>query len=175
MMLNTAGAPLVLITMVILQQQDTASWKVGVALSGLALGGLAGAPLVSPLHRRLRPGTLLVAVLLMQVPVFIALAVSLGPWWVMAVLFFGMLGVPALSVLIDVLIFRQVADRLHGRVIAAASTLFGIGAPLGAAGAGLLLQFLTASVAMLILAAMLAAAGIYAATRPKLREATWPA
>jgi predicted MFS family arabinose efflux permease len=173
--LNTAGAPLVIITVVILTDHGTPEWMIGVAMSGLALGGLAGAALVKPLHRRLRPGVVLLVVLAMQVPVFVALAVPLGPWWVMCVLFYAMLGVPALSVLLDVLIFRQVPAHQRGRVIGAATTLFGAGAPLGAVAAGLLLQYLSAAGAMLVLAAFLALAVTYVGSRQELRRAEWPA
>ena len=143
-------------------------------MAGLALGGLAGAALVGPLHRRLRPGVLLVGVVVMQVPVFAALVLPFGPWWVMAVLGIAMLGVPALGVLIDVLVFRGVPDDRLGRVIAAASMLFGLGGPLGAVGAGLMLQYLSVSTTMLVFAAMLAVTGGYAASRKHLREAPWP-
>jgi MFS family permease len=173
MTLNTVGAPLLLITIVVLQRQDVPPWQTGVALSGLAIGGLLGARLVRPLHR-LPPGTVLVGVLMSQIPVFALLALPLGPWWVMALLVCSMLGVPALSVLLDVLIFRQVPDRRRGSVIVATATLAGVGAPVGTAVAGLLLQHLAPQAALLLVAAFLAVAGVYAGTRAELRAARWP-
>lgn len=172
--LNTAAAPLALIAVVILNQQGTPPWMIGIALSGMAVGSLAGTPLIGPLHRRLKPGVLLLTVVLTEVPVFAALAIPLGPWWVMAVLSCATLGVPALRVLVDVLIFRQVPDEQRGRVIAAVIMLFGVGAPAGTAVAGLLLQYLSPSVAVVAIAAGLALASCRAATHRDLRQAQWP-
>ena len=171
--LNTAAAPLVLITVVILTEQGTPPWLIGVAMSGMAIGSLAGTPLIKPLHR-LRPGVLLIAVVLTEVPVFAALAAPLGPWWVMAVLCCAMVGVPALRVLVDILIFRQVPDEQRGRIISAVILLFGLGAPLGTAVAGLLLEFLSPSAAVLVVAGALALAGWHAISRRDLRDASWP-
>ncbi len=172
--LNAIGAPLVLITVVLLRGQGVPPWQIGAAMSGIAVGGFVGAALIGPLHRRLRPGVLLLTVTLAEVPLLALLAVPLGPWWMAGVLFAVALGLPALRVLIDVLIFRQVPDEQRGRVIAAAMTAFGIGAPLGVAVAGLLLEYASPSVAMLVLAGLLAVAAGYAATRRRLRQAPWP-
>jgi len=103
---NTVGVGLDLVAVVLLRDQSVSSAMIGVALAGGAVGGLAGAPLVRPLHR-LRPGVLLLAVCLLQVPVFVLFAVVDGPWWMGALLFVSMLGVPAIRVLVDVLILRQ--------------------------------------------------------------------
>lgn len=172
--LNTAAAPLALITIVILTEQGTPPWLIGVAMSGMAIGSLAGTPLIKPLHR-LRPGVLLIMVVLTEAPLFAALAVPLGPWWVMAVLCCAMVGVPALRVLVDILIFRQVPDEQRGRVISAVILLFGLGAPLGTAAAGLLLEFLSPSAAVLVVAGALALAGWRATNQRALRDASWPA
>lgn len=75
---NTFGVGLDLIAVVILRDQSVSSAMIGVALAGGAAGGLAGAPLVRPLHR-LPPGVLLLAVCTLQVPVFVLLAMVNGP------------------------------------------------------------------------------------------------
>jgi hypothetical protein len=49
-----------------------------------------------------------------------------------------------------------------------------LGAPAGVLGCGLLLQYLPAQTAMLILAAVLAAGLSYCATRRALWQAPWP-
>jgi MFS family permease len=171
--LNTVGATLVLTTIVVLDRQQVPPWQTGLALSGLAIGGLLGAPLVRYLHR-LRPGVVLLGVLLGQVPVFALLAVPLGPWWVLVLLLCAMLGVPALGVLIDVIIFRQVPDAQRGSVIAATSTIAGIGAPVGTAVAGLLLQIMAPGMTLLLIAALLAVGWVCLATSRGLRQARWP-
>ncbi|MFE9882729.1 MFS transporter [Streptomyces sp. NPDC005784] len=172
--INTTGAPIALIAVVILRKQSVAPWLIGFAMSGMALGVLAGAVLVRPLHRRFPPGFLLLGVALAEVPLFAALALPFGPWWVTAILFCAMLGVPALRVLADVLIFRQVPDERRGRTITAVMTLFGMGVPAGTAISGLLLQYFSTLTAMLTLAATLALAALYSLGKPAIRQARWP-
>lgn len=170
---NTFGVGLDLIAVVILRDQSVSSAMIGVALAGGAVGGLAGAPLVRPLHR-LPPGVLLLAVCTLQVPVFVLLAMVNGPWWMAGLLFASMLGIPAIRVLFDVLILRQAPAEERGRVVGAVMTLFGLGMPVGFALAGLLLQFLSAGTAMLILAAALGAGIICCGARRELWLARWP-
>ena len=170
---NTFGVGLDLIAVVILRDQSVSSAMIGVALAGGAVGGLAGAPLVRPLHR-LPPGVLLLAVCALQVPVFVLLAMVNGPWWMAGLLFVSMLGIPAIRVLFDVLILRQAPAEERGRVVGAVMTLFGLGMPAGFALAGLLLQFLSAGTAMLMLAAALGAGIICCGARRELWRARWP-
>ncbi len=172
--LNTVGAPLMLVATVILKRQAVAPWLIGVTLAGLAVGGLVGAALVGPLHRRFRPGVLLIGFVSILAPVVAALGIPWGPWWMAAVLMCAGLGMPALHVLVDVLIFRQVPDEERGRVIAAVITLFGLGMPVGSAAAGLLLQFFGAPHAMFVLAGALVLCAGFAGTRRELRTARWP-
>lgn len=170
---NTAGVGLDLIAVVILRQQSVSSAMIGIALAGGAVGGLAGAPLVRPLHR-IRPGVLLLAVCAVQAPLFALLAVGYGPWWIAGLLFAAMLGVPSIRVLIDVLILRPFPEGERGRVVGAVMTLLGLGMPAGYAAAGLLLQFFAARTAMLILAAALAVGVLGAAAQRELWRARWP-
>jgi len=144
-----------------------------VALAGAAVGGLAGAPLVKPLHR-IRPGVLLLTACALEIPFVLGLAVPLGPWWVASILFLSSLAVPALRALVDVLIFRQTPDEQRGRVAAAVMTLIGLGMPAGMAGAGLLLQWLPPQAAMLLLASLLALGVLYCASQRELWRAHWP-
>ena len=170
---NTVGSGLDLVVIVILRHQAVPAYAIGLALGTGAVGGLAGAPLVKPLHR-LPPGVLLLAVCGMEVPVLLLLAVPFGPWWVAGVLFTGMLGVPALRVLADILVIRQAPPERRGRVVAAVMTLIALGMPAGIVGCGLLLQYLPAQAAMLTLAVAMAVVTIYGLFRPELRHARWP-
>jgi MFS family permease len=170
---NAVGASLGLLAVVILRQQSVSPVMIGVALAGGAVGGLAGAPLVRPLHR-LRPGVLLIVVCTLEVPLFALLAVPLGPWWMAGVLFLCMLGVPAIRVLLDVLILRQAPESERGRIVGAVMTLMTVGMPAGLAAGGLLLQYLSAGVTMLILAAVLAIGVAYCSARPQIWQARWP-
>lgn len=173
MIVNMTGVGLDLAVIVILRHQHVQSGTIGLALGAGAVGGLAGAPLVKVLHR-LRPGVLLMGMGLICIPVFALLALPLGPWWVAGLLFIAMLGVPALRVLIDVLVFRQTPDEQRGRIVAAVMMLIAIGMPAGMAGTGLLLQWLPAQTAMLILVAVLTLGVAYCATKPEVWRARWP-
>jgi hypothetical protein len=173
MIVNTAGAGLSLIIIVILRGQHVRPGPIGAVLAATAVGGLAGAPLVKPLHR-IRPGVLLLGTCLLEIPIFAGLAAPFGAWWVASLLFASSLAVPALRVLLDVLILRQTPDEQRGRVVAAVMTLMGLGMPVGLAGSGLLLQWLPAQTAVLTLAAGMAAGVLYCATKRELWRARWP-
>ncbi|HXW88498.1 MAG TPA: MFS transporter [Streptosporangiaceae bacterium] len=172
-LVNTVGAGMELIIIVILRHQHVGSGVIGLVLASGAAAGLAGAPLVKRLHR-LPPGVLLICVCALAVPVEALLAVPWGPWWVAALLFVGMLGVPSLRVLLDVLVLRQAPDSERGRVIAAVMVLLAVGMPVGTGAAGLLLQYLPAQVVVLGCAAVLAAVVATFATRRSLLQARWP-
>ena len=173
MFVNTIGAGLELVIIVILRHQAVPPGMIGLALGAGAAGGLAGAPLVGILHR-LRPGVLMLGMCLLDVLILALLAVPFGPWWVAGLLFIIMLGVPAIRVLVDILVIRQAPPEQRGRVVAALMTLIGLGMPVGLAGCGLLLQYLPAQAAMLTLAAVEAAGVAYCATKRQLWQARWP-
>jgi MFS family permease len=173
MLANAVGVGLDLVVIVILRDQHVPSAQIGLVLAAAAVGGLAGAPLVKPLHR-IRPGVLLLGVCLIEVPMVAGLALPLGPWWVAGLLFVPSLGVPALRVLLDVLIFRQTPDEQRGRAVAAVMTMMAIGMPAGLAGTGALLQWLPAQTALLTLAAVLAVSVLYCGSKRELWRARWP-
>jgi predicted MFS family arabinose efflux permease len=173
MVANSVGVGLDLVIIVVLRGQHVRPGLIGLVLAAAAVGGLAGTPLVKPLHR-LKPGVLLLTVCLLDIPFIAGLALPFGPWWVASMLFLSALAVPAIRVLIDVLIFRQTPDEQRGRVAAAVMTLIGIGMPAGLAGSGLLLQWLPARAAVLTLAAVMAAGVLYCASKRALWRAQWP-
>ena len=174
MTVNAVLSGLDLVIIVFLRDQHVHAGLIGTVLAAAAVGGLAGAPLVKPLHH-IRPGILLLSGCLLLVPIVAGLALPLGPWWMAVLLFVASLSMPALRVLVDVLIFRQTPDEQRGRIVAAVMTLFGLGIPAGMAGTGLLLQWLPAQAAMLTMAALLAVGVLYCATMRPLWSAQWPA
>lgn len=173
--LNAAGAPLTLAAIYLLHRQSAPSWSIGLALSGAAVGGLAGAGLVKTLHRLFRPGQLLLGIVATEVPLVVALGLVHGPWLIACVLFATMLGIPTLGVLLDILIFRQVPEARRGRTITSAMTIIGLGVPIGTGAIGLLLEYLGGTGALIALAALLACGAAWAGAQPRLRAAEWPA
>jgi predicted MFS family arabinose efflux permease len=173
MTVNTVGAGVELIIIVLLHRQHASPGLIGVVLAAAAVGGLAGAPLVRPLHR-IPPGILLLGACLLDIPLLALLAAPYGPWWLAGLLFTSALIIPSLRVLIDVLIFRQVPDELRGRTVAALTTLLALGMPVGLAGSGILLQWLPARTAVLVLAALEAVGVLCSAARKELWRARWP-
>jgi len=165
--INSLGAGLSLITVVILRDQAVSSTQIGLALGAASIGGLAGAALVRPLHK-LRPGALMIMVASAFVPLLALLAVPFGPWWMAGLLFVAMLGVPSVRVLVDVLILRQAPPAERGRVVSAVMTLLTLGMPAGLALTGLLLQYLSAQTAVLIMAGLLGVAVLIGASRPEV-------
>jgi hypothetical protein len=173
MTVNTVGAGVELIIIVLLHRQHASPGLIGLVLAAAAVGGLAGAPLVRPLHR-IPPGILLLVACLLDIPLMALLAAPYGPWWLASLLFTSALIIPSLRVLIDVLIFRQVPDELRGRTVAALTTLLAAGMPAGLAGTGILLQWLPARTAVLVLAALEAVGVLCCAARKELWRARWP-
>ncbi|MER5862295.1 MFS transporter [Kitasatospora sp. NPDC002040] len=174
-LINLTGAATLLPVVVLLRDGGTSTTGTGLVLAGEAVGGLLGALLVRPLHRRLRPGVLLLLASWAMVPLVLAPSLLSGPTAFFLVLLVGSLGVPALRVMVDLLIFRQVADHLRGRVIAATMTLFVLGMPLGSFVSGLLLDHLRPATVLQLAAGCLALALLPATASRSLRRAQWPA
>jgi len=157
-----------------LRHQHYSSATIGLAVTGAACGMLAGSVLVQHLHRRLRPGILVIGASA-QVTIAVALlALPFGPWWVAGMLFVGALPLPALRVLVDVLIFRRTPDETRGRAIAATMTIVGIGAPIGSLIAGVTMQFATVTAAVLAVAGIQAAVTITGLLDRQVRNSRWP-
>ncbi|WP_329495597.1 MFS transporter [Kitasatospora herbaricolor] len=173
--INLVGSAVVLPVIVLLRERGVPSGGIGLALAGEAVGAMAGALLVSRLHRLAGPGALLLAVAWFVVPLFLAPLLPGGAVTVFAALFLMGLGVPALRVMIDILVFQQVAEELRGRVIAATMTLFTVGMPAGMFGSGVLLDHVAPGTALTVLALLLALGLLPATFDRTLRRAVWPA
>ncbi|MQY10997.1 Enterobactin exporter EntS [Streptomyces sp. RB5] len=173
-LLNLGGAALDLIVIVLIQDGGGSATDVGWAFALASIGGLAGAGLVGPLHKALLPGRLLIAICLWAGALTCAFAVALGPWWYGAVLALAVLPLPAVSVLIDILVFRQVSDAMRGRTITATMTLLTIGPSLGPLLAGFLLRYTSPVTASLVVAGIFALAGLSALGQRVVRRAEWP-
>ncbi|WP_051653131.1 MFS transporter [Kitasatospora cheerisanensis] len=172
--LNVAGSAMLLAVMVLLRNHGTSEAGTGLALAGEAVGGLLGAPLVTRLHRALAPGALLLLVAWTAPLLFGVLVLAEGPVAVFGTLLVMSLGVPALRVMLDVLVFQQVPEAMRGRAVAATMTLLMGGMPVGTMAAGLLLDRLAAGTVLLVLAATLAAGLLPLTLGRGLRGTSWP-
>ena len=172
--LNLAGSAMLLAVMVLLRGHGTSEAGTGLALTGEAVGGLLGAPLVTRLHRALAPGVLLLAVAWCAPLLFLVPAFAGGPAVVFAALAAMSLGVPALRVMLDVLVFQQVPDAMRGRAVAATMTLLMAGLPVGTMTAGLLLSRLAAGTVLILMAGLLAVGLLPLTLGRGLRGTSWP-
>ncbi len=172
--INLVGSAMVLPVIVLLRDRGTSSGGIGLALAGEAVGALAGALLVSRLHRLAGPGMLLLGVAWTAVPLFLAPLLPGGAPTVFGALLLMGLGVPSLRVMIDLLVFQQVGEDLRGRVIAATMTLFTLGMPAGLLGSGVLLDHVAPGTALTVMAGLLALALLPATFDRALRRAAWP-
>lgn len=173
--LNLASTALTLPVIVVLRTHGTTSGGIGLALSGEAVGGIIGAFLIGRLHRSLSPGKLLLAATWSCVPMFFVPLLPGGAVTVFFGLVVTMLGIPALRVMVDVLIFQRVAEELRGRVVAATMMLFMLGVPAGTFGSGLLLEYVRPATALSLFAVLLALSLLPATLSKSLRDAVWPA
>ncbi|WP_406446286.1 MFS transporter [Streptomyces sp. NBC_00631] len=172
--LGVVNAALTLVVLVRLQHDGASPRVVGMVLAAGALGGVLGALLTRRLHAALAPGRLLLAVSGCVVILLPLVAVPWGTGWLMLVLALIALGQPGLTVMLDILVFRQVDDAVRGRVIATTVAAVGVGTPLGNVLAGVLLQFASPAVASAVLAAVLCVPLVTAGLDSELRSAPWP-
>ncbi|MEU7118924.1 MFS transporter [Streptomyces zaomyceticus] len=164
----------ILMVMVTLRDQEHSPGTIGLALSGTAVGMLVGSALVPRLNRLLSPGALLLSASTLTTLAVALLALPLGPLWVFAMLTLAALGLPALKILVDIMIFRQTPDHRRGRAIAATITLIGAGSPLGSLVGGLALQFLGVTGAIVLIAGAQAAITAAGLASRHVRSARWP-
>jgi MFS family permease len=164
----------VLVVVVALRHQHHSPGAVGLALTGAAVGMLAGAALVPRLDRRTGPGTVLLGASALTTASVALLALPLGPVWVFAMLALAALGLPALRILVDIMVFRRTPDHRRGRTIAATMTLIGAGAPLGSLTAGLALQLLGVTGAVVLVAGVQAAVTAAGLCDRRVTAAHWP-
>lgn len=174
-LVNLGGTAVELAVVVLIRSHGGSSSQVGFAFALTSVGGLAGAALVGPLHRRLRPGWLLISLCAVIGALNTLLAIPLGAWWYGAVMATTMLGVPSAVVLLDILIFRQVDDAMRGRTMSATMTFLSAGNSLGPLAAGLALQFFGAVTAVLAFSGVFLIAALYAGGNHAVRRAQWPA
>ncbi|MFI6153297.1 MFS transporter [Kitasatospora sp. NPDC051170] len=174
-LINLCGVALLLPVIVMLREQGTGSAGIGLTLAGEAVGALAGTTLVARLHRAAGPGVLLTVVAWVSALASLAPLLPGGAFTVFAALFVVGAATPALRVMLDLLVFRQVPDELRGRVIAATVALLTAGMPAGSFVSGLLLDRFSPAATLVAVTALFAVALLPATFSRTLRRATWPA
>jgi MFS family permease len=171
---NMVSAAVTLVVIVDLRQQGASGSVIGLAMAGVAVGTLVGSVLIRRLHTLFGPGQLLLVSGGLVAVSILGLVLRAGPVWVFALLVCFALGNPAMRVLVDILIFRQVPDHTRGRTVAATMILIGIGMPTGSLLGGMLLQYTNVTVAVIVLAAVPAACTALVSLDRPLRQARWP-
>ncbi|WP_063763110.1 MFS transporter [Streptomyces sp. NRRL WC-3742] len=174
-LINLCGAALLLPVIVMLREQGAGSAGIGLTLAGEAVGALAGTTLVARLHRAAGPGVLLTVAAWVSALASLAPLLPGGAFTVFAALFVVGAATPALRVMLDLLVFRQVPDELRGRVIAATVALLTAGMPAGSFASGLLLDRFSPAATLVAVTALFAVALLPATFSRNLRRATWPA
>ncbi|AUG75701.1 MFS transporter [Kitasatospora sp. MMS16-BH015] len=173
MAINIVAAAVLLPVIVLMRDGGTSSGGIGLALSGEAVGGILGAFLVTRLHGLMGPGKLLLATSWVLVPCLLGPLLPGGPVAVFLSLLVSALGIPALKVMVDVLIFQRVPDEVRGRVVAATITAFMMGMPAGMMSSGLLLDHLSPSAVLVLYAVLLAGCLVPVTLSRSLRAARW--
>ncbi|MEV6598515.1 MFS transporter [Actinoplanes sp. NPDC051346] len=167
----TAG---ILIVVYSMQRQGAPASHIGFAVSGTAIGMLLGAVGVPRLTKVVRPGAILLTASALTTVAVGLLALPYGAVWVFAMLFVAALGLPALKILVDILIFRQTPDHRRGRAISATFTLIGVGSPLGSLVGGLALQVAGVTGAVLLIAGIQAVITVAGLANRHVTAARWP-
>lgn len=174
-MINLIGVPLDLVIILEARHQGVPTRYLGAILACFAAGGILGAPLVPRVHALLRPGNVLAVFGLGAATVIALLAVPFGGFWMAGCMLSIGLFLPAVEILINVLVLQQVPDHQRGRVLGAVMTFMGLGAPLGAAFGGMVLQIFSPATVLIGAAVLLAGSSLIAVSQPDLRAAQWPA
>ena len=175
MLMNLIGVPFDLVVIVQAKHEGVPTHFIGLIFAAFAAGGILGAPCIPRLHALLRPGHLLIGLgLLMALSSLLIAVVPLGGFWMAGWLAAIGFVIPAATVLIDVLILRQVPDRQRGRVLSSTMAFMALGAPLGAALGGSLLQAFSSAAVLLGMAAACAAIVVFTLSQRALRIAQWP-
>jgi MFS family permease len=173
-LVNLIGVPLDLVIILEARHQGVPTRFLGAVLACFAAGGIIGAPLVPRVHALLRPGKLLAVFGLGAAAVIALLAAPFGGFWMAACMLSIGLILPAVEVLINVLVLQQVPDHQRGRVLSAVMAFMGLGAPLGAAFGGTVLQVLAPTTVLLGAGALLGCVTLVAIGQRDLRDAQWP-
>jgi MFS family permease len=136
-----------------------------------ALGGLAGAVLAPRMRRRLPTLAILIGVNWFWAAILPLMALSVPPI-ALGPLFGAMTFVgPVWNVVVGTYQLTMIPDRLLGRVQSVDMMISWGAIPLGSLVAGLLLQHLTGSEAMLVFAGMMLATAVVASFSPSIRRA----
>lgn len=173
-MINLIGVPLDLVIILEARHQGVPTRLLGEILACFAAGGIIGAPLVPRVHALLRPGKVLAVFGLGTGTVIALLAAPFGGFWMAACMLSIGLFLPAVEILVNVLILQQVPDHQRGRVMSAVMAFMGLGAPLGAAFGGTLLQVLSPTTVLLGAGVLLGCVTLIAISQRDLRAAQWP-
>lgn len=153
--LNLFFAAYYLVVIVLAQRQGTPAGEIGVMAAMLGVGGILGALLAPPLHRRLSPHTAIAGVF-WALAALSPLAILIDSGYLLGVLFAAMaLLAPTANTTIITHQLLLTPDELRGRLSGTLNLAVGAASALGPALGGLLAETTTPTTAVLITAACL--------------------
>ena len=155
---NLVSAALEVLVILGLEAHGTPAGRIGLILSCIGIGSIAGAVAAPALVRRLSPATLLSGIGVLWSCVLVLFAFSFGPATTAALLAVLMMFSPAAGVVVSQMLIGRTPRELLGRISAATSVMLSGLAALGPLVAGALDGSLGLAGAWLALAALTAAA-----------------
>ena len=166
---NLAAGALLLLVIVLASNLGASPSTVGLILTGAAVGSLLGAVASAWLQRHVSPPALMLLVGGVASVAICAMALPFGVAWIGLTLGTVMVFSPAAVVAINLMIMRDVPERLQGRAMSAMDLLLSVARPLGPLVAGVLLEYAGARVTAVLLGGYLALCVILAVTNPGFR------
>lgn len=167
--INLAGGALLLLVIVLARNLGASPSTVGLILTGAAVGSLLGAVASAWLQRHVSPPALMLLVGGVAGVSISAMALPFGVAWIGLTLGTVTVFSPAAIVAINLVIMRDVPERLQGRAMSATDLLLNVGRPLGPLVAGLLLEYAGAQVTAVLLGSYLALCVVVAAANAGFR------
>ena len=169
MVLNLAANGIFTVAILALQRDGLPPQGLGLLESALGASALVGALLAGLLLRRLRVGTVTIAVIWSMVVLLALMPLSPSVWWVGALGCAVSLALPAVNAGMGAFSLHVTPDAMQGRAGSASGFVSSAMMPLGIGAAGFLLEHWGRTPALLTYTALLAVAGVLVSASRHIR------